>query len=149
MSQRRKGPGRPPPAAQSLPGPLPRPPEPGLSFYPFSSKHEIFLRSEVPPRSPCLSLSVCPSRPRPTLGRGQGWGCGQGWESRSTYVAPSAPHPVWCLRGCSMFYVFLNEQESDGSPPPPDRGSLKGLRAPPPKPSSALPHRPQEPFFFF
>lgn len=148
MSQRRKGPGR-PPTSSTIPSRPPAPPPRARAvLLPLLLKTRDLPSLRGAPSEPVFE-SVCPSRPRPTLGRGQGWGCGQGWESRSKYVAPSAPHPVWCLRGCSMFYVFLNGQESDGSPPPPDRGSLKGLRAPPPKPSSALPHRPQEPFFFF
>lgn len=139
----------PPPAAQSLSCPCPAPPpKPGLSLYPFPTN----TRSSFTPRRPlgaCVSvcLSVCPTCPRPTLGPGQGWGCSRDWEPLPTYVATSPPHPFHHVRGCSMFYMFLNENLKTTAPPAhPDRGSLRGHPVAPESPTP-LPHRPQEPFF--
>lgn len=74
MSQRRKGPGRPPPAAQFLPSPCTTLPEPGLSFYPFPKTRD--LPSPRRPLEPVVSVfpSVYSTCPRPTLGHGLGRG---------------------------------------------------------------------------
>nr|KAF6480717.1 hypothetical protein HJG59_010567 [Molossus molossus] len=62
----------------------------------------------------------------------------------------ASSHPVQCLRGSSMFYVFLNEDLKATAPYP---TPTEVLRAPPPptpdspRAPTPLPHRPQEPFF--
>lgn len=59
MSQRRKGPGRPPTSSTiSSLSPAP-PPRARAVLLPLSPKHEIFLCSEAPPRSLCWCLSIC------------------------------------------------------------------------------------------
>lgn len=110
MSQRRKGPGRPLTSSTtpSLSPAPPPPPEPGLSFHPFPSKHEIFLRSEAPPSEPVL-VSICLSYP--PASRPGGWtepGLRPRLGASPHLCCPSLPHPLQCLRGCSMFYVCLN-----------------------------------------
>lgn len=66
MSQRRKGPGR-PPTSSTIPSlPSDRPPARARAvLLPFPPKHEIFLRSEAP-LGACVSICpfVCPTRPR-------------------------------------------------------------------------------------
>lgn len=76
MSQRPKGPGR-SPTSSTIPSlSLPHPPEPGLSFYPFPRKHEIFLLRGAPLEPVLVSVcpSVCHTHPSPTLGYGLGRG---------------------------------------------------------------------------
>lgn len=118
MSRRRKGPGWPPDQQHNtFPVPAP-PPKARAVLLPLPHKHEIFLHSEAP-LGACVivCLSVCPTCPRPTLGPGQGQGCSRDWEPLLTYVATSPPRPFHRVRGCSMFYMFLNKNLKTTAPP--------------------------------
>lgn len=89
MSQRPKGPGR-SPTSSTIPSlSLPHPPEPGLSFYPFPRKHEIFLLRGAPlePVLVSVHLSVIPIRVQP-------WG--MDWAGASATARNLVP-PVWPL----------------------------------------------------
>lgn len=149
MSQRPKGPGGPPTSSTIPSWSLPHLPEPGLSFNPFPPN----TRSSYTPRRPlgaCVSIcpSVCPTRRHPTLGPGQGLACRRQRDNGSLAappVLPCPPHPVQRLRGCSMFYVFLNQDPKATAPYPTPTEALRGT---PPEPPTPLPHRPQNLFFF-
>nr|XP_010591039.1 beta-synuclein [Loxodonta africana] len=141
----RKGPDAPTSSTILSQSPAP-PPRARAVLLPFLPKHEIFLLLRGAPLEPVLCLSVRLSYPpASTPGERTGRGCGRGWESRPTRVAPFLPPPVQCLRGCSMFYVFKRRSESDGCPAP-RKGLFEGPLSSPRAPSP-LPHRPQVPFF--
>lgn len=50
----------------------------------------------------------------------QPWGVDKATRSllHLCFVAPTPPPPVQCLRRCSMFYVFLNEELKATAPYP-------------------------------
>lgn len=139
MSQRRKGPGGPPHQQHnSFPAPVPSLiPRTRADFLPFPPKHEIFLRLRGTAPGPVLvsalpfRLSYLPaffSSLRREL------------ESRRGPAGSSAPpvlpltlHLVQCLRGCSMFYVFLNQDGKAMAPSP----SQQRFSEPPPPPGSS------------
>lgn len=93
MSQRPKGPGGPPTSSTIPSWSLPHLPEPGLSFNPFppNTRSSYTLRRSL---GACVSIcpSVCPTRPQPTLGPGQGLAHKRQGEPRHpTCVALPAP----------------------------------------------------------
>lgn len=64
-----------------------------------------------------VHLSVLPASIQP-------WGVDRAWPAddkgslAAPPVLPCPPHPVQCLRGCSMFYVFLNQDPKATAPYP-------------------------------
>lgn len=77
-----------------------------------------------------VHLSVLPARVQP-----RGVDRARVAAAAGSLAPPVLPPPIQRLRGCSMFYVFLNEDPSDGSSPIPDSGSPSGPRAAPEHPS--------------
>lgn len=97
MSQRRKGPGR-PPTSSTIPSLSPAPsPRTRAVLLPLTPKHKIFLCSKGPPWSLCWCLSICLSYP-PAWIPGAWTGPGlQPWLVASPHLCcllPTLPRPM-------------------------------------------------------
>lgn len=122
-SQRRKGPGGPHTSSTipSLSPPHSSLPRARAVLLPFPPKHEIFLRLRGTSSGPVL-VSALPFRlsylpafiPEAWTRIGQRGPAG----SPALPVLPLTLHLVQCLLGCSMFYVFLNQDGKTMAPSP-------------------------------
>lgn len=146
MSQRPKGPGGPPTSSTIPSWSLPHLPEPGLTFNPCPQIRDLptLHGARWEPVLVSVHLSVLPAGIQPR-GLDRAWPADDHGSLAAPPVLPCPPHPVQCLRGCSMFCVFLNQDPKATAPCP---TPTESLRAAPPESPTPLPRPPQNLFFF-